>query len=67
MRRPRRALSRDALLDLVGGDGAELLDRAIDTLVSRLRRKIEADPEKPALIKTVRGAGYMFAAKVAAG
>ena len=67
VRRPRRALSRDALLDLVGGEGAESLDRAIDTLVSRLRRKIETDPAKPVLIKTVRGAGYMFAAKVAAG
>lgn len=67
VRRPRRALSRDALLDFVGGEGAESLDRAIDTLVSRLRRKIETDPAKPALIKTVRGAGYMFTAKVAAG
>ena len=66
VRRPRRALSRDALLDLVGGDGAESLDRAIDTLVSRLRHKIEAVPARPKLIKTVRGAGYMFAAAVSA-
>lgn len=64
VRRPRRALSRDALLDLVGGDSGDTLDRAIDTLVSRLRRKLGDDSERPQLIKTVRGAGYVFAASV---
>ncbi|MFN0218503.1 MAG: response regulator [Hyphomicrobium sp.] len=64
VRRPRRVQSRDALLDLVGGDGSDSLDRAIDTLVSRLRRKIEADPARPMLIKTVRGTGYIFTPKV---
>jgi DNA-binding response OmpR family regulator len=39
-------------------------DRAIDTLVGRLRKKIEADPERPRLIKTVRGVGYAFTAEV---
>ncbi|MGQ0457120.1 MAG: response regulator [Hyphomicrobium sp.] len=62
--RPRRVQSRDALLEFVGGGDSEALDRAIDSLVGRLRRKIEFDPARPALIKTVRGAGYMFAAQV---
>ena len=39
-------------------------DRAIDTQIVRLRKKIEADPAQPALIKTVRGGGYVFAAAV---
>jgi two-component system OmpR family response regulator len=64
VRRPRRVVSRDALLNLVGGDGVDALDRAIDTLVSRLRKKIELDPARPTLIKTVRGAGYIFATRV---
>ena len=59
-----RILSRDQLLDLVRGRALELYDRSIDVQVSRLRRKIETDPQKPALIKTVRGAGYIFTATV---
>lgn len=39
-------------------------DRAIDTLVSRLRRKLERDPKNPELIKTIWGGGYLFAADV---
>ncbi len=66
VRRPLRVLSRDMLIDLVNGQDAEPLERAIDTLVGRLRKKIERNPAAPLLIKTVRGAGYMFAAKVAA-
>lgn len=62
--RPGRVLSRDQLLDFIRGNDAELLDRAIDTLVSRLRQKIEPDPSAPTLIKTVRSAGYIFTAKV---
>ena len=62
--RPKRTLSRDQLLDLARGREAQAFDRAIDTLVSRLRRKLEADPKNPELIKTVWGGGYLFSAEV---
>ncbi|HKO08108.1 MAG TPA: response regulator [Alphaproteobacteria bacterium] len=65
-RNANRVLSRDQLLDLVKGRGWSAFDRSIDTQVARLRRKIERDPGKPELIKTVRGAGYIFAAAVTA-
>jgi two-component system OmpR family response regulator len=61
---PRRVLSRDQLLDLTRGRDAQPFDRSIDNQVSRLRRKIEADPKRPALIKTVWGGGYLLAAEV---
>lgn len=64
LQRPRAVLSRDQLLDLAFDRGADVFDRAVDTQVSRLRRKIEADPQDPKLIKTVWGAGYVFAAPV---
>ena len=57
---PNRVLSRDQLLDLAHGRGSEPFDRSIDIRVTRLRRKIESDPDHPEVIKTVRGAGYMF-------
>jgi two-component system phosphate regulon response regulator OmpR len=57
---PRRVLSRDQLLDLAHGRGSEPFDRSIDIRVTRLRHKIEADPTKPQIIKTVRGVGYVF-------
>lgn len=59
-----RVLNRDQLLDLVKGREWEAFDRAIDTQVGRLRKKIESDPGNPRLIKTVRGAGYIFATTV---
>ena len=58
---PNRVLSRDQLLDLAHARGAEPFDRSIDIRITRLRHKIEADPDKPQIIKTVRGAGYLFA------
>ena len=61
---PQRVLSRDQLLDFARGRDAQPFDRSIDVQVSRLRRKIEDDPREPALIKTVRGGGYLFAPKV---
>jgi len=61
---PRRVLSRDQLLDLTRGRSASAYDRSVDVQLSRLRRKIEADPNDPVLIKTVRGGGYLFAAQV---
>jgi len=61
---PRRVLSREQLLDMARGRAALPFDRSIDVQVSRLRRKIEQDPARPALITTVRGGGYMFSADV---
>ena len=58
--RPGRVLSRDQLLDLTRGREAAPFDRSVDSQVSRLRRKIEPDPGRPALIKTVRSGGYVF-------
>ena len=59
---PNRILSRDQLLDLAHNRGWEPFDRSIDIRIARIRRKIEADPSKPEVIKTIRGAGYMYAA-----
>jgi DNA-binding response OmpR family regulator len=64
-RRPHRVLSRDAIMDLLKGHDWSPLDRSIDALVSRLRRKVENDPDSPRLIKTVRGVGYVLTADVA--
>lgn len=64
VRRPHRVLSRDNIMDLLKGHEWSPFDRSIDSLVVRLRRKIEPDPEAPQLIKTVRGVGYVFAAEV---
>ncbi len=62
---PGMVLSRDQLLDLTQGRAAKVFDRSIDNQVSRLRRKIEADPKNPALIQTVWGGGYRLGAEVA--
>jgi two-component system OmpR family response regulator len=64
--RPGRVLSRDSLLDLTQGRNAGSFERSIDVLVSRIRRKIEADPQDATLIKTVRSGGYMFTPDVEA-
>jgi len=56
-----RVLSRDFLLEATRGREAGPFDRTIDVQVGRLRRKLEADPENPVLIKSVRGAGYLLA------
>jgi len=65
--RPNRILSRDQLLDIVYNREANLFDRSIDVQIGRLRRKIEIDPKRPMLIKTVRGAGYMLNSAVDGG
>jgi two-component system OmpR family response regulator len=57
---PNQVLSRDELLNLTRNRDWEPFDRSIDIRIARLRRKLEADPDKPRLIKTVRGAGYCY-------
>ena len=64
LQRPKIVLSREQLLDLAFDRGSDVFDRAVDTQVSRLRRKIEADARTPKLIKTVWGGGYVFTAPV---
>lgn len=61
---PQEVLTRDQLLDFTRGRSSVVFDRSMDVQVSRLRRKIEADPQNPTLIKTVRSGGYLFAAAV---
>jgi two-component system, OmpR family, response regulator len=57
---PKRVLSRERLLDLANARDPEAFDRAIDVRITRIRRKIEPDPDHPSIIRTVRGAGYLF-------
>jgi DNA-binding response OmpR family regulator len=57
-------LTRDQLLERSRLHSLEVYDRSIDVTILRLRRKIEVDPSNPALLKTERGAGYVFTAAV---
>jgi DNA-binding response OmpR family regulator len=59
-RNPSRVLSREQLLDLAHQRGMDPFDRSIDIRITRIRRKIEEHPDKPQVIKTVRGSGYIF-------
>ncbi len=61
---PNRVLSRVQLLDYINEGKRYPFDRSIDIQVMRLRRKIEDNPKIPAIIKTVRGTGYLFTPKV---
>ena len=61
---PGHVLERDRLMELAKGRAWAASDRSVDQQVARLRRKIEADPGRPLLIKSVRGAGYVLAAEV---
>ena len=61
---PNRVLTRDQLIDLMLSRDAAPFDRAIDVHVSRLRHRLREDAKEPAIIKTVRGQGYVFAAHV---
>jgi two-component system, OmpR family, response regulator len=61
---PQRILSREQLIDLARGSAHVAFDRSIDVQVSRLRYKLEQDPKNPALIRTIRNAGYMFLPEV---
>ena len=64
---PQSVLTRDQLLDLTRGRSAVAFDRSIDMQVTRLRRKIEANPDEPELIKTIRNKGYIFTPDVTVG
>ena len=57
---PGKALNRDQLMELAHNRGWDVFDRSIDLRIMRLRRKIELDPDKPEVLKTVRGVGYMY-------
>ena len=57
---PNRPLSRDWLLETTSHRARDPFDRAIDLRITRIRRKIEPAPDKPTVIRTVRGVGYMF-------
>ena len=61
---PNRVLSRDQLMDILQGRDWGPFDRSIDVQVSRLRRRLRDDARESAMIKTVRGEGYLFTAKV---
>lgn len=61
---PNRVMSREQLLERCAGRSWDPYDRAIDTLIVKLRRKLEPDPKHPQIIKTVRGAGYIFTPSV---
>ena len=63
--RPNRVFTRDQLLDGVWGTDRFVTPRSVDVYVRRLREKIEPDPERPAHLKTVRGAGYLFETRAA--
>lgn len=62
---PQRVLTRDQLQDLAHGRMSQSYDRSIDVQISRLRRKIEANPQDPVFIKTIRNEGYFFTVPVA--
>lgn len=64
LKSPRQVLSREQLLAASRVHDEEIFDRSIDVLILRLRRKLEADPSSPKMIRTERGAGYMFDAEV---
>jgi two-component system phosphate regulon response regulator OmpR len=64
---PGRVLDRDQLMELVKGRDWAAYDRSVDQQVARLRRKVEADPARPSLIRSIRGVGYLFAADVRRG
>ena len=57
---PRRVLSRERLLDLASARDGEPFDRAVDVRITRIRKKIEPEPSRPTVIRTVRGVGYMY-------
>jgi DNA-binding response OmpR family regulator len=65
--RPNRVLSRDELMDQIAGRDWNPLDRSIDVLIAKLRKKIESNPAQPTLIKAIRGEGYKLTTEVVIG
>jgi two-component system OmpR family response regulator len=61
---PQRVLNRDQLLNLTQGREADMFERSVDLLVSRLRQRLNDDAREPAYIKTVRSEGYVFSMPV---
>ena len=59
-----RLMSRDSIFSLIVGRGWRPDDRSLDVLVAKLRKKLESDPAHPAVIKTIRGEGYMLTVPV---
>ncbi len=59
-RQPNEPVSRSRLAEELGGSAGEVQERAVDVQITRLRRKIEADPKAPRYLQTVRGSGYML-------
>ena len=64
-RHPNRPLSRDQIMEQAHNRGWDVFDRSIDLRVMRLRRKIERNPDKPEVLKTVRNVGYVYVPPVA--
>ncbi len=64
LQHPNRVLSRDQLLDLTQGREADVFDRSIDLMVSRLRRRLRDDAREPRLLRTVRSEGYVLTADI---
>lgn len=61
---PQRTLSREQLMGLIKDEDNDLIDRGVDVLIGRLRKKIEQDSKNPELVMTIRGVGYQFNAEV---
>jgi two-component system phosphate regulon response regulator OmpR len=66
-RHPNRPLNRDQIMEQAHNRGWDVFDRSIDLRIMRLRRKIERNPDKPELLKTVRNVGYVFVPSAAHG
>lgn len=64
VKNPNRVLSRDQIMDNITGRDWISSDRSVDVLMGKLRKKIEEDPHNPSMIKTIRGVGYKFTARV---
>ena len=62
--RPQRVLSRDEIMNLLKGHDWNPFDRSVDSAIARLRKKVEADADRPKYVKTVRGVGYVFSGDV---
>ena len=59
--RKGHVLTREQIMDLAKGSTDEAFDRSIDVRVSRLRQKLEKDPRRPSILRTIRGVGYVLA------